>query len=72
MNFGHEGKNQYDVSNNILQLVGACYVSPLPNAVSKSPGTKLNESTSSNWSFLKNVLQLSLRAKITFFIVKVG
>ena len=47
------GGNQY-VSDNILQLVGACYVSSRPNAVSKSPANKLNESTSANPSFSNN------------------
>ena len=54
------GGNQYDVFDNILQLVGACYVSSRPNAVSKSPSSKLNESTSANRSFSKKGLQLSL------------
>ena len=54
MNFDLDGKkNQYDVSNDIFQIAGACYVSPLPNAISKPPVTKFNGSTSSNWSFLK-------------------
>ena len=57
MNFDRGGGgNQYDVSDNILQLVGACYVSSRPNAVSKSPACKLNESTSANRSFSKKKL----------------
>ena len=41
-------KSQYDVLINILQLVGAYYVWPLPNAISKSPATKLK------WVYLCN------------------
>ena len=64
MNFDHNGK-KINVSNDIFQNVGACYVSPLPNAICKSPSTKLNDSTSTHWSFLKKKkgLQLSLSLK---------
>ena len=54
-------KNQYHVSNDIFQIFGACYVSPVPSAISKSPATKLNDCTSAIWSFLKKrCLQLLL------------
>ena len=52
MNFDHNRK-KINVSNDIFQNVGTCYVSPLPNAICKSPATKLNDSTFTHRSFLK-------------------
>ena len=46
-----------------FKLLAHVYVSPLPNAISKSPATKLNDSTSTHRSFLKKGLQLSLSLK---------
>lgn len=54
-------KNQYHVSNDIFQIFGACYVSPVPSAISKSPATKLNDCTSAIWSFLKKIFAIVIK-----------
>ena len=54
-------RGQYNVFDDILQLVSACYVSPLPNSISKSPKTKLNESTSANFSLPKKGFAIDMR-----------
>ena len=61
MTFDRKEKNQYDVLSNIFQLVGACYVSPLPNAISKSPASKSNDFTSAYRSFSKKRFSIVIK-----------